>query len=207
MSRLTSRRRWVSMLFVWPLAACAGLDFDAATAADVPQNAQQSVEAQAACTGAELGTACAFTAPNGETRQGVCGEDGSGQMSCQCQGDRQGRGRHRWGPPPEALAACAEAAEGEHCAFTARNGMDLEGRCGASPHGEMVCRPDNAPTGEGHGRHHRGPPPQAFDACAELDEGAVCSFANLRGDTMEGVCAQLSEGQLACRPGLRPQAE
>lgn len=52
----------------------------------------------------------------------------------------------------------------------------------------------------------KGPPPAALSACAELTEGAACSFTSRRGD-VEGTCKMPpngKEGALACAPAKRP---
>lgn len=56
----------------------------------------------------------------------------------------------RRGPPPEAIEACAELAEGSACAFTGRRG-DMNGVCFAPPRDEAVlaCAPEGGPR-----RHH-----------------------------------------------------
>ncbi len=53
----------------------------------------------------------------------------------------------RRGPPPEAMEACGDLAEGDSCSFTGRRGESLTGSCFAPPRDEAVlaCRPDNAP--------------------------------------------------------------
>ena len=61
----------------------------------------------------------------------------------------------------------------------------------------------------------RGPPPQAFEACADLAEGAACGFDGRRGE-VTGTCFVPPRGEdtLVCAPedapgrggGERPEA-
>jgi hypothetical protein len=61
------------------------------------------------------------------------------------------RSGKRRGPPPEAIAACADQTEGAACAFTGRRG-EVEGSCIAPPQdqGELACAPEGGPPA-GHG--------------------------------------------------------
>lgn len=61
-----------------------------------------------------------------------------------------------------------------------------------------------------------GPPPEAVDACANLTEGAACSFEGRRGELVEGQCGMPPHGEevMACMPeggppggGHRPPPE
>jgi len=51
-----------------------------------------------------------------------------------------------------------------------------------------------------------GPPQEAITACADLTEGAACSFSSPRGDSVEGTCKAppQGEGSLACAPAGGP---
>jgi hypothetical protein len=60
-------------------------------------------------------------------------------------------GRRR-GPPPEAIAACADAREGDACAFDGPPGR-LEGQCRVVRDGSLACVPAG----------HRPPPPHDED--------------------------------------------
>ena len=53
----------------------------------------------------------------------------------------------RRGPPPEALEACADLAEGSACYFTGRRGEELAGVCFVPPRDDSIlaCRPDGTP--------------------------------------------------------------
>ena len=57
----------------------------------------------------------------------------------------------------------------------------------------------NAEPGEREGR--RGPPQEAFDACAGMVEGDACGFSGRRGD-VEGSCIVPPRGEeaLICAP-------
>jgi hypothetical protein len=55
----------------------------------------------------------------------------------------------RRGPPPQAIAACADQPEGAACSFSGRRG-DVTGSCIVPPQGkELVCAPEGGPP-----RHH-----------------------------------------------------
>lgn len=53
-------------------------------------------------------------------------------------------------------------------------------------------------------RGHRGPPPEALEACAAQIEGDACSFEGRRGESLQGVCFVPRDGELACRPEGAP---
>ena len=61
------------------------------------------------------------------------------------------------------------------------------------------------PPGGGEGAERRGPPPEALEVCATLEEGEACSFEG-RGGSEEGTCEAppQGEGELACRPSDAP---
>jgi hypothetical protein len=72
----------------------------------------------------------------------------------------------------------------------------------------LQAQPQGQPAGEHEGQagHHRGPPPEALDACKGLQAGADCSFTG-RGRTVSGSCFAPEGKPLACRPkdrGERP---
>jgi len=61
---------------------------------------------------------------------------------------------------------------------------------------------------DGQGGKRRGPPPEAIEACASSSEGASCSFAGRKGDTVEGTCiAPGGEDSLACAPAGGPPGD
>jgi len=53
---------------------------------------------------------------------------------------------------------------------------------------------------------HRGPPEEAFSACASQTEQAQCSFTGRRGETVSGSCLVPRSGDsgLACVPAGGP---
>jgi hypothetical protein len=101
------------------------------------------------------------------------------------------------GPPPEALEACSRLQEGA-CSFT-HNGNQLSGTCRTGPQGEpAACLPDRPPPGR------CGPPQEALQACAGLQEGASCSFS-LGGRALSGTCRTGPDGStMACAPSQPP---
>lgn len=59
--------------------------------------------------------------------------------------ERENRGRPH-GPPPEAVEACANLAEGDACSFSGRRG-EVEGTCIVPPQDEetLACAPEGGP--------------------------------------------------------------
>lgn len=53
--------------------------------------------------------------------------------------------------------------------------------------------------GSGDRRPPRRPPPEAFEACADQEEGTLCAVETPRG-TLEGTCRAPRGEQLACVP-------
>lgn len=53
------------------------------------------------------------------------------------------------------------------------------------------------------GERRRGPPPEALEACADLQEGDDCTFIG-RDETVTGYCAAPADRPLACAPEGRP---
>jgi len=59
------------------------------------------------------------------------------------------QGRHHHGPPPEALAACKSATNGQQCSFTSPRGDQISGTCTAREEGKpLACRPSHPPGGD-----------------------------------------------------------
>jgi len=63
----------------------------------------------------------------------------------------------RGGPPPEAIEACENAAEGDACSFEGRRGGTISGECVNPPRGEasLLCMPEGGRPGGDHGRSER----------------------------------------------------
>lgn len=63
------------------------------------------------------------------------------------------------------------------------------------------------PGGSNRGQHG-GPPPAAYQACAELTVGASCAMTGRRGDTLQGSCILPPEedSTLVCAPAGGPGA-
>ena len=157
----------------------------------------QAIEA---CANLEDGASCSFDSPRRGNVEGTCMDhprvDG---LSCVPEG-RFGKGRfgkgqgHGFrGPPPQAVEACANLEDGASCSFESRRGDSVEGTCMDHPRVDgLSCVPADrfgkGRFGKGHGRGFRGPPPQAVEACANLEDGASCSFESRRGDSVEGTC-------------------
>jgi hypothetical protein len=55
----------------------------------------------------------------------------------------------------------------------------------------------------------RGPPPEAYEACADLTAGDSCEMTGRRGDSMQGSCIVPSEEEdtLVCAPEGGPGGE
>lgn len=72
----------------------------------------------------------------------------------------------------------------------------------------LSIAPSNAQAHE-HGKKRKGPPIEAFDACAQQVEGAICVFPGRNDDQISGTCVvprrQDSEA-LVCKPDERPPA-
>ncbi|MDB4929677.1 MAG: hypothetical protein JWM10_2161 [Myxococcaceae bacterium] len=55
------------------------------------------------------------------------------------------------------------------------------------------------PNGPPPGGMRRGPPQAAFDACANLSQGAACTV-QVPDRTLQGTCETFPDRGLACRP-------
>ena len=55
----------------------------------------------------------------------------------------------------------------------------------------------------------RGPPQEAFAACADLSEESQCSFQGKRGEALSGTCIVPPRGEasLVCAPADRQQGQ
>jgi 4-amino-4-deoxy-L-arabinose transferase-like glycosyltransferase len=116
----------------------------------------------------------------------------------------------RQGTPPAAFDVCASASQGASCTFTLPNGNAINGTCIDAPNANgLVCAPqgmipqNNQQGGQQPSR--QGPPQQALDACANLSQGADCSFQG-RDQTVNGICIMPPNlNELACAPqGMIP---
>lgn len=67
-----------------------------------------------------------------------------------------------------------------------------------------ACAANAEPGSERGG--HRGPPPEALEACATLSEGDACSFSGRDDEDLAGSCfpPPQGDGELACRPDNAP---
>lgn len=160
-------------------------------------------EAVQACANLSANAACSFTM-GGRAVTGTCfAPPMGGGLAC-----RPSDLGMRGGPPPESLQACASSTASEACSFTI-DGRTVSGTCFAPPHleGKLACRPNEMP-GPGMGMH-RGPPPEAVQACASLAADAACSFT-LDGRAVTGTCFAPPhlQGTLVCHPagmGMGPR--
>jgi len=66
----------------------------------------------------------------------------------------------------------------------------------------QTTAPDGAPPDMSG--QHRGPPPEALDACSGKKMDDVCSFNAPKRGTIEGTCKAPEGKPLACRPARRP---
>lgn len=106
------------------------------------------------------------------------------------------RGGHR-GPPSEAFEACEDLEAGDACTVDTPHGT-VEGTCGTGRSEELHCIPnDPPPRGD-----RRGPPPEAFEACEDLEDGDVCTVDTPEG-TVEGTCGTGRSEELHCIPSDR----
>lgn len=102
-------------------------------------------------------------------------------------------GKPPCGPPPEAYQACAGKSAGSRAEFTGPRGDAVQGVCASEGDGKMVLRPDHPPGG------HRGPPPEALQACAGKSVGEKAQFLGPRGEIVSGTC------EMVLRPDRPPQ--
>lgn len=61
----------------------------------------------------------------------------------------------------------------------------------------------------GGGGERRGPPPQAYEACADLAAGDSCAITGRQGETLQGSCVVPKEDDdtLVCAPENGPGGE
>lgn len=84
----------------------------------------------------------------------------------------------------------------------------LLGACG----GSHEMQPGHGHEHAGHDGHHRGPTPEAREACADKQDGDACTMKH-HDESITGKCAKPPEGrgegeqaELACRPEGPPPA-
>jgi len=116
-------------------------------------------------------------------------------------GQQGGEPHHR--PPPEAYAACEGKAAGVAASFANQRGETINGICQADRSGNLVVRPAHPQDGDG-GRH-RGPPPEAYTACAGKTAGSKSQFVSPRGHTIAGTCETDNNNALVLRPDHPPR--
>lgn len=70
----------------------------------------------------------------------------------------------------------------------------------------LVTQTACAQPGGGRGER-RGPPPEAYEACADLATDDGCEMQGRRGETLQGSCIALAEdeGSLVCVPEDAPE--
>ena len=137
---------------------------------------------------------------------GTCSKGPGDNTTLACKpanmGPPPGRG-HR-GPPQEAFDACKSLAVDAAC--TVKFGdRSVTGTCSKGPgdNTTLACKPANM--GPPPGRGHRGPPPQAIDACKSLAESAAC-VVTFGDRSINGTCRKGPDGSglLACAPANMP---
>ncbi|BDX04851.1 hypothetical protein [Planctobacterium marinum] len=64
--------------------------------------------------------------------------------------------------------------------------------------GQVVAKP-----GKQEGQR-KGPPPEAIEACANLQEGDAVTFETRRGDTLSGTCMMINDQLAAVPEGHKP---
>jgi hypothetical protein len=107
-------------------------------------------------------------------------------------------------PPPEAVAACAQASEGAACGFIAPHGR-VEGLCRRTPQGS-ACVPAGGPGrrpptgGDEQDRSPRSPPPWVDIAARDASAQPVASRIP---DTGQGSCFSDNDLIPCPRPGQR----
>ncbi|WP_417224001.1 hypothetical protein [Amphritea sp.] len=50
----------------------------------------------------------------------------------------------------------------------------------------------------------RGPPKEAIEACASINQGDSCRFKGRQGETLTGVCESKRDDKLICAPENLP---
>lgn len=106
----------------------------------------------------------------------------------------------RGGPPPEALAACADSDNGDSCRFDAPHGT-VRGTCRQMREPQLVCVPGNAPGRPGQPGMERNDRPGGYPAPASVtiarDYAGALSRNSRIPDTGQGSCFD-NEGAIPC---------
>jgi len=105
----------------------------------------------------------------------------------------------KFGPPPEAYAACKDKKAGVSASFINPRGETVTGTCEQEGN-QLVLRPTNNQGLSGGGHH--GPPPEAYTACEGKSSGSTSQFVNPRGETVTGIC-QEENGKMVLRPDFK----
>jgi hypothetical protein len=109
------------------------------------------------------------------------------------------QGGSKYGPPPEAYAACKAGKAGDTASFVNPKGETITGTCEQEGN-QLVLRPDRN-KGQSGGKR-KGPPPEAYKACEGKSAGSTAQFVNPRGETVVGVC-QDENGKMVLRPNSK----
>ena len=109
----------------------------------------------------------------------------------------QHAGEPSFGPPPEAFKACEGKSSGSRSEFASPHGDTVAGVCENDGNGKIVLRPDHPPGSQDVG--HRGPPPEAYQACVGKTAGGIAQFVSPKGETIQGTCEAEGE-RLVLRP-------
>jgi hypothetical protein len=136
----------------------------------------------AACADKVAGDACTVTHDD-HSYSGACTAVPGGLVACL--------------PPPPPLPPaltdpCTGMAAGDACTVTGHE-HTFTGVCTAVPSGLVACLPPPPPPPPA-------PPQAVVDACAAHASGDACSFTWDNGKTVNGACAEATDGTLVCAP-------
>ncbi len=135
------------------IAICAASSIffsDLALSAEIDQTTTQKSnarrqgpppEAYAACESKSVGDAAEFISPRGETRTGICEQEGDRLVLRPDDKStrRNGGGKHQ-GPPPEAYTACESKNVGDEAQFVNPRRVTMIGTC-EEEGDQLVLRP------------------------------------------------------------------
>ena len=98
-------------------------------------------EAYAACESKSAGDAAEFISPRGETRTGICEQEGDRLvLRPDDKSARRNNGGKQQGPPPEAYIACENKNIGDDAQFVSPRGETMSGTC-EQENDRLVLRP------------------------------------------------------------------